>query len=156
MSDYEGWTDENIVRDVLDLAGYPEGGMADEQKAGHAAFARILQGRDDLKLEVVRLEAVEADHKHLLSEYGFGRDRGDHLVYESEWRAFDAWQREMAAMSERRAEQAAPVEEYHDAGDGRGFVRTTGSAPLADGKVVFGEGSHVVLRPDDHQGGHAS
>lgn len=39
------------------------------------------------------LAARLADYAHLRSEWDLGHDRGDHLVYESEWEAFDRWQR---------------------------------------------------------------
>ena len=43
--------------------------------------------------EVEEWEAARADYDHLRSEWDYGHARGDHLVYESEWQAFDAWQR---------------------------------------------------------------
>ncbi len=43
--------------------------------------------------EVEEWEAARADYDHLRSEWSYESARGDHLVYESEWQAFDAWQR---------------------------------------------------------------
>jgi predicted nuclease with TOPRIM domain len=54
-----------------------------KRDASLAALDRLVAERD----------AIKEKFDHLHSEWQYGHDRGDHLIYESEWELFDAWQR---------------------------------------------------------------
>ncbi len=79
MSDRSPRTDLGILRDALPALHQLGPQCFCESCEAHAALSRITDELDEFA--------------HLKSEWSFGHHRGDHLVYESEWQAFDAWQR---------------------------------------------------------------
>ena len=80
----------DIVRDARRLLAAPFSPDSRWEAEARDVIVALVAALDRLEAE---RDAIKEKFDHLHSEWQYGHDRGDHLIYESEWELFDAWQR---------------------------------------------------------------
>jgi hypothetical protein len=83
-----------------------------------------------------RLAARLAAYDHLRSEWSYRHDRGDHLVYRSEWEEFVAWRKSGGAKALEAAEAERDEARRTAAEDGQLADEFAAEAELAKARVA--------------------